>query len=711
MKILLLLNSKMKFSISPRLQTMFPILLGFIAFFIALDKSILNVGLDHWLLHRNYDSLTHYLGWVFYRDSHFQWPPGANFSYGIELSSSIVYSDSIPLLAIFFKVFSFILPTKFQYFGIWILLCFILQSYLAWTWLGTLTQNILIRSLATGFFLFIPSMLWRIEMHEALVAHFLILGAYVLIFNQCLRSNRLLWALLITISSLIHFYLCIMILALWLANLYDQWRNDSKCSVKTFSFDLLAGLAALLIAMYLGGYFTIPLASTTSRDLGQFGDYPNNLLSFFYANSWSYVWNGIPQKFINFEGFNYLGLGIICLLPIAIIGLLKRINVLYSLMKGHGFVVGAVITMYIFSLSNSVHIGFNVYEIPMPELITQLLGIIRCSGRMAWPLTYLLLYCLLAILIKAFNPKLTGFFLLIALTLQIADTSAGWIKIRDEIRDKNIVSHKLLTTDPFWNLAAKQYPNLKVAPTLDKQWQERWEHLAKIAALNHQNTNAVYLARINDSAVELTNRKFWSDLIGSKFDGHSIYIVDDAYPLPIMVHMNLEKDLLTQVDNFKIYAPNWFACAECKNLINSSMVNIQDINILKYAENISLYNSHHFMKWYLAGGHGWDISPEGVTPLANQTAKIVIPVTESTAAIRLRYHARNNCPELPLQVQMEGNVSTTLKTSNRNVLDIPIASENKKRGVIFLNVKQANNPEQKTNNNCSPFIQSLQLIK
>lgn len=701
----------MKYSQYNLYQFTIPALLGSAAFFFALDKSILNVGIDHWLLHRNYDSLTHYLGWVFYRDSHFQWPPGANFRYGIELSSSIVYSDSIPLLAIFFKAFSFILPTKFQYFGIWILLCFVLQSYLAWTWLGNLTRNTLTRSLATGFFLFIPSMLWRIEMHEALIAHFLILGAYVLIFNQRLCKNRSLWALLIVISSLIQFYLCIMILALWLANLFDRWGSESNYSVKTFSFDIFASLAALLIAMYLGGYFTIPLASTTSRDLGQFGDYPNNLLSFFYPNGWSYLWNGIPQKFINFEGFNYLGLGIICLLPIAIIGLLKHINVLHPLMKGHGFVVGSVIFMYIFSLSNSVHIGFNVYEIPMPEFATQLLGIIRCSGRMAWPLTYLLLYCLLAILIKTFNPKLTGFLLFSALTLQIGDTSAGWLKIRDEISSQNAVSHKLLTTDPFWSLAAKHYPNLKVSPTLDKQWQERWEHLAKIAALNRQNTNAVYLARINYSAVELTNRKFWSDLISSKFDDYSIYVVDDAYPLPIKVHMNPEKDLLTQIDNFKIFAPNWFTCAECKNLINSSMVNAQDIEKLKNTENISLNNSNHFMKWYLAGGHGWEISPEGVTPHANQTAKIVIPVAEPTNAIRLRYHARNNCPELPLQIRMEGNVNTTLQTSNGNFLDIPIAIENIKKGVIFLDVKQTDNVAQKTNPNCRPYIQSLQLIK
>jgi hypothetical protein len=72
---------------------------------------MLNIGIDHWLLHRNYDSLTHYLGWVFYRDSHFQWPPGANFSYGIEISSSIkaqlIFAATIPVIFQFTKNIKF----------------------------------------------------------------------------------------------------------------------------------------------------------------------------------------------------------------------------------------------------------------------------------------------------------------------------------------------------------------------------------------------------------------------------------------------------------------------------------------------------------------------------------------------------------------------------------------------------------------------------
>ena len=69
----------------------------------------------NWLQIANPDSLTNYLGWVFYRFSPWSWPIGLNPNYGLEISSSIVFSDSIPLLAFLFKPINFILPETFKF--------------------------------------------------------------------------------------------------------------------------------------------------------------------------------------------------------------------------------------------------------------------------------------------------------------------------------------------------------------------------------------------------------------------------------------------------------------------------------------------------------------------------------------------------------------------------------------------------------------------
>ena len=63
------------------------------------------------------------LGWKFFRDDIWRFPIGSNPNLGIYFDGSIVFSDSIPIFAIFFKLIKNFLPENFQYFSIWILVC------------------------------------------------------------------------------------------------------------------------------------------------------------------------------------------------------------------------------------------------------------------------------------------------------------------------------------------------------------------------------------------------------------------------------------------------------------------------------------------------------------------------------------------------------------------------------------------------------------
>ena len=56
------------------------------------------------------------LGWEFFRDDYWRFPFGSNPNYGIYFGGSIVFSDSIPIFAILFKLINFLLPENFQYF-------------------------------------------------------------------------------------------------------------------------------------------------------------------------------------------------------------------------------------------------------------------------------------------------------------------------------------------------------------------------------------------------------------------------------------------------------------------------------------------------------------------------------------------------------------------------------------------------------------------
>ena len=157
-----------------------PLLFGSVFFYLIVGFGPLNPENLSWIFGR-FDPPQHYLGWVFYRYAPWTFPIGLSPNFGMDISSSIVYTDSLPLMAIFFKLLSPILPQVFQYFGIWLLVCFLLQAWFSWKIISLISNNFWIIFFGTGLLSFSPPMFWRIYTpsgtQASLVAHFLILAA------------------------------------------------------------------------------------------------------------------------------------------------------------------------------------------------------------------------------------------------------------------------------------------------------------------------------------------------------------------------------------------------------------------------------------------------------------------------------------------------------------------------------------------------------
>ena len=131
------------------------------------------------------DSGWHWINWLFFREtSIFQFPIFENYNYGMELSSSIAINDSLPIMALIFKPLSFILPFDFQYFGLWILICFILQGQLGLILLRKVTNNEFLSLLGACFFILAPPFLWRLWGHYSLMAHWLIILGIIIFYSS-----------------------------------------------------------------------------------------------------------------------------------------------------------------------------------------------------------------------------------------------------------------------------------------------------------------------------------------------------------------------------------------------------------------------------------------------------------------------------------------------------------------------------------------------
>ena len=187
-------------------------LIAFLFYFlIAFFCTVLFLGFENisftnidWIFHGK-DMTHHYVGWSYFKNDEWRFPLGLNPQYGLENASSIIYTDSIPLLAFFFKIFKSYLPKDFQYFSFWIFLCFFLQGFFSFKLINYYTKNIGYSLIASFFFLISPIFLYRISFHLALGAHWLILASfYIQTFNSDKIRNSF-WNILIPISLLIHF--------------------------------------------------------------------------------------------------------------------------------------------------------------------------------------------------------------------------------------------------------------------------------------------------------------------------------------------------------------------------------------------------------------------------------------------------------------------------------------------------------------------------
>lgn len=120
--------------------TIFSAFLGLMVFLWIYGPEVLNFTNVAWLEAAG-DLTQHYTGWVFFRNADWTFPLGLFNGLSYPHYASIVYTDSIPLFAVFFKAISGILPQTFQYMGLYGVMCYMLQGVFAFTLLRKFIKN------------------------------------------------------------------------------------------------------------------------------------------------------------------------------------------------------------------------------------------------------------------------------------------------------------------------------------------------------------------------------------------------------------------------------------------------------------------------------------------------------------------------------------------------------------------------------------------
>ena len=153
----------------------FFLLISFFFLVGAIGLENISVYNTQWL-HTGNDSASHQLGWHFFKNDIWRFPLGSNPNYGGELGSSIVYTDSIPILAFIFKLFKSFIPGSFQYYSFWYFLCFYLQLFFSFKILKSFTHSDLYSFVGSLFFLIAPILIFRLNIgHSTFIGHWILL--------------------------------------------------------------------------------------------------------------------------------------------------------------------------------------------------------------------------------------------------------------------------------------------------------------------------------------------------------------------------------------------------------------------------------------------------------------------------------------------------------------------------------------------------------
>ena len=655
-----------------------PLALGVLSFFLVVGPKPLNPNYVGWLFGR-LDPTQHYLGWEFFRNSIWQWPLGLNPDYGLGISSSIVYSDSIPLLAILFKPLATFLPEPFQYFGIWILICFILQACCAFKLIGLINKNIWVQFYGAGLFVFSPPMLWRINTpagtHAALVSHFLILIALVLVFRNTQKYRSVLWISLLGFATLIHFYLLAIVVILWSCDLMDRICCQKSLAARRALVEIAIALVMIGFVAYQAGYFAI--ATSASSDWG-YGFFRMNILSPFDPVGWSYALQDIPMPSTWGEGYSYLGLGVILGIFFFLIGAISSKSKIIEPIKKHIFFLVALVLMTLFAITNQVGIGALNYTITLPDSVIQIANILRSPARLFWPAYYFLILLIIYGITRFFTKSQSIVIVTMLLILQIADSSAGWLSMRKALAvDHTAAASAPELQDPLWETLAGHYKKILLIPASNKP--PFWEAFASFAAKHRMATNSVHMARIDSNKQTVSNALLQKELLTGQLLDDAIYIVRNNWVIPAIASLGKE-DLFTQIDGFNVLAPRCKSFANCRALTTNEVTFSMPGLAPKLNQRIGFSNSARdpFTSYYLASG--WSYPESWGTWSDGSTARIYLPLPKEpshTLDLNLNAFVTASHPSQAVRIKVNGSpiADTTLTKVSDNQLLIPVSTE------------------------------------
>ena len=482
-------------------------LLGALVFLILYGVRVLDPTCVDWILNNpSPDPAQHYLGWVFYRRSGWHLPYlGANYSAIYPYRTSILYTDSIPLLAVLGKLLGGVLPARFQYLGLWGLFCYAMQGGLAQVLIARVggvrpgnTAKNWASVLGAGVLVLFPALNIRMFAHTALAANWLVLLALWLWLCAEQSENRptaaklcLWWGILGLLCAGIHLYYLPMVGMVLVAACVQralEKRGPAAVVLPVASF-----CGAALAELFVLGAFA-----------ANFAGYSNGYLSGAdLANLF------VPGLGASWEQEIYAGLGTTIAVVLALVWLLVQHKQAGAFFRRHKNVVIAALVLLVLdaiaAMGNTVTFaGRTLFTVPIPQVLMDFWAMFSSCARLAWLAGMLLAVAACGLVLRFWQGAAAAVLLALCAAAQGFGQRAELAKRFAAYHDAAYYENTTQLTDPAWEqlAASGQFTHLAFA-SFDFEHDEFWD-LAAFAADHGWTSNSFYMGHMDGNLAAVT---------------------------------------------------------------------------------------------------------------------------------------------------------------------------------------------------------------
>jgi len=350
----------------------------------------------------------------------------------------VTFVDAVPFFAFLLKIF---LPqnwSPFNPYSAWLAICFLLQALGAW-WIARelKTKSWLFLIALTFLLINFPPLLDRIH-HISLMAHWMILFS-IAIYLKGREQNELpivLWTWLLTIGFYINIYLFAMVSGVFACSwLSQRARFNARSLIMMSTPFLILFISSMLMIFPMPGGKVFPENG--------FGIFSMNLLSpliggsIFPPKEWmglnaiaGFTHVGGPGQY---EGFNYLGLGILLLIA------LNFLTIVQSAFRHKAF---SLLLLFVtaYALSGQILFGKSVLlEFNYPEFLTFATSQFRASGRFFWLVGYVLCVISLYHSFRKLSVIKFGLLVVAVFVVQVVDMQRVYLGLQARINRQDPV--------------------------------------------------------------------------------------------------------------------------------------------------------------------------------------------------------------------------------------------------------------------------------